>query len=148
MTRSVLVIALGLLTACTPSASTPDPRSAALVGTWCLVLDSDAPGKCSSLALVAVRRDAGPAHDENRLLAEGVISLFEPARGERLPDGTPVQARLASGDSIMLDFASERGDYHVYLAGLLRGDTLKGRWRSTVGRSSGLQGAFVMNRLR
>jgi hypothetical protein len=148
MMRPALIIAWGLLTACTPAAGTPDPRSAALAGTWCMVMDGDAPGKCATLALVAVRRDAEPALGEGRLLAEGVISLFEPVRGERLPDGTPVYARTARGDSIMLDLASERGDYHVYLAGLLRGDTLKGRWRSTVGRSSGLQGAFVMNRLR
>lgn len=148
MTRSVLIIACGLLTACTPAASIPDPRSAALAGTWCLVMDSVAPGKCASLALVAVRRGSEPARDEGRLLADGVIAMFDPARGERVPDGTPVQARMASGDSIMLDFASERGDYHVYLAGLLQGDTLKGRWRSTVGRSSGLGGIFVMSRQR
>ena len=147
MTRSVLIIACGLLTACTPAASTPDPRSTALVGMWCLAMDTDTPGKCATLALVAVRRGSEPARDEGRLLADGVLSMFEPALGERLPDGTPVQARTARGDSIMLDFTSERGDYHVYLAGVLRGDTLKGRWRSALGRSSGLQGAFVMNRL-
>jgi hypothetical protein len=100
------------------------------------------------LALLAVRRNAGPANDEDRLLAEGVMSLFEPARGERLPDGTSVYARMARGDSIVLDFASERGDYHVYLAGVLQGDTLKGRWRSVVGRSSGLGGIFIMSRQR
>jgi hypothetical protein len=148
MTRPALIIAWGLLTACTPAASIPDQRSTALSGTWCLVMDGDSPGKCASLALVAVRRDAGPAPDEDRLLAEGVISLFEPARGERLPDGTSVYARTARRDSVMLDFASERGDYHVYLTGALRGDTLKGRWRSVIGRSSGLQGVFIMSRLR
>jgi len=119
---------------------------------WCLVMDGEASprvsGSCASVALVAVRREAEPARDESRLLAEGAISMFDPALGERLPDGTSVYARTARGDSVMLDFASARGDYHVYLAGVLRGDTLKGRWRSALGRSSGLQGAFVMNRLR
>lgn len=152
MKRPALIIACGLLAACAPTAGTFDARSTALAGMWCLVMDSEgpanAPGKCASMALVAVRREAEPAPEEGRLLAEGAISMFEPARGERLPDGTSVYARMARRDSIMLDFASERGDYHVYLAGLLRGDTLKGHWRSTVGRSSGLQGVFIMSRLR
>jgi hypothetical protein len=111
-------------------------------------MDTDTSGKCATLALVAVRRGSEPARDEGRLLAEGVISLFEAALGERLPDGTSVYARMARGDSTVLDFASERGDYHVYLAGVLRGDTLKGRWRSVVGRSSGSGGIFVMTRQR
>jgi hypothetical protein len=152
MTRPILVIACGLLTACAPRASTVDPRSAALAGIWCLAMDDGASnrttGSCASVALVAVRRDAEREHDERLLLAEGAISMFEPVLGERLPDGTPVQARATRGDSVTLEFAAARGDYQVYLAGVLRGDTLKGRWRSVIGRSSGSGGAFIMARQR
>lgn len=151
MTRPILVIACGLLTACAPGASSVDPRSTALAGLWCLVMDSvastTASGTCASVALVAVRRDAEPA-SEKQLLAEGAISMLDPALAERLPDGTPVQARLALGDSVTLEFGAARGDYHVYLAGVLRGDTLEGRWRSVLGRSSGARGSFIMTRQR
>ena len=119
---------------------------------WCLVMDNEASpnasGACASVALVVVRHDAKSARDEGRLLAEGAISMFDPALGERLSDGTSVYARTARRDSVMLDFASTRGDYHVYLAGVLRGDTLSGRWRSVLGRSNGSGGRFVMTRQR
>lgn len=152
MTRAILVIACGVLSACAPKASTVDPRSASLAGIWCLVMDGGASNKtmgtCASVALVAVRRDAELARDERLLLAEGAISMFDPALGEPLPDGTPVRAHAAPGDSLTLDFAAARGDYHVYLAGVLQGDTLKGRWRSVIGRSNGSGGIFVMTRQR
>lgn len=74
--------------------------------------------------------------------------MFEPVLGEPVPDGTPVQARTTQGDSIMIEFASARGDFQVYLTGVLRTDTLEGRWRSVLGRSSGSGGTFLMIRVR
>ena len=98
--------------------------------------------------MVAVRGDVDDEGSKGRLLADGVISMFDSTFGERLPDGTLVQARSATGDTVMLSFSSPRGDRHVYMDGVLRNDTLAGRWRSEVGRSSGSGGTFVMTRRR
>ncbi len=151
MTRTLILITFGLLAACEPEASTLDPRSNALAGLWCLVMDGQTStrtsGLCASVALVAVRRDAKPAR-ERRRLAEGAISMFRTELGEPLPDGTPVHARTTQSDSVMLEFATTRGDFHVYLTGVLRADTLAGRWSSILGRSRGSRGTFIMTRVR
>ena len=152
MTRQILLIACVLLMACAPSTGTIDPRATSLVGAWCLRMDRATPAQpapsCASVALVAVRHDAPPAPDERTLLAEGAISLLDISIGERLPDGTPMNVHSARGDSVMLGFASPNGDFQVYLTGMLQGDTLRGRWRSILGRSGGSNGTFVMTRLR
>jgi hypothetical protein len=150
MRRWTLVVLA--LAACSRADRVNDARALVLSGEWRLELKSESQvggtPETGRIALVAVRRDEHSLPGTPRLLAAGAVTMDEGTIERRVSDGTRVVVHPADGDSVLLRFASARGEYYVNLVGALRGDTISGVWQSVLARSSGSGGGFLMVRQR